>query len=590
MTVFLPDEQSYIDRLTALVEENFHNSNFGVAELAREMGISHTTLHRKLKAIAQQSVSQFIRETRLKRAMELLQLQAGSVAEVAYGVGFGSTTYFSKCFHDFYGFPPGEVRKRYTSGIRTQEKTGKETDTDTDTDNRIESIAVLPFDNFTGDSSLDYLVAGMHDALIGEIGQLGSIRVISKTSVLACADSSKSAGDIANELGVDGIVEASVMVPENTFRLQIRLLKAIPNERQLWAQSFDVEMSNILKLYGQVARSISNEIHLTLSPDIKHRISDRREVNPECYKYYLRGKYSFYPETEDGMNEGLKYLHEAVRIDPGEPFAHAGLALGYMEIAHSPLDSGDAYQKAESAALEALKLDPNLAEIQLALAEISLYATWKFEQGEKYFKRALELNPYLSLAHFHYAWLLFLLGRDDEAVFHHELAVKYDPFHPMIVAEMGLLYTYLGRYDDALKEVNKALEIQENCSMAYYALGETYVKMGKLDLFLETNKKLAGLDPAWKWALGYSYAFTGHSKEAYQILEELLNSPMNGWFAFGMAGIYSLLGDMDEAYRWLAYEPHHAFLPWMTIKPLGTAFRKDERFGDFVKRLNLPQY
>ena len=157
MTAYLPSEQKYIDKLTEIIEENFANNSFGVTELAKEMGISHSGLHRKLKAIAKQSISEFIRETRLKRARELLQLQAGTVAEVAYGVGFGSTTYFSKCFHDYYGYPPGEVRKKYGSEPDRDEKT----DHFEIPENHIKSIAVLPFDNYTGDDSQSFLVLAL---------------------------------------------------------------------------------------------------------------------------------------------------------------------------------------------------------------------------------------------------------------------------------------------------------------------------------------------------------------------------------------------------------------------------------------------
>jgi len=170
MTLYLPAEQKYINKLTEIVEENLSNSRFGVAELAKEMGVSHSGLHKKLKTITKKSISQFIRETRLKRAKELLQLQAGTVAEVAYGVGFGSTTYFSKCFHDYYGYPPGEVRKQYPSEFGSAENAIHSEQPG----NYVKSIAVLPFDNYTGDDSHSFLVFGMHDALINELGQLGA--------------------------------------------------------------------------------------------------------------------------------------------------------------------------------------------------------------------------------------------------------------------------------------------------------------------------------------------------------------------------------------------------------------------------------
>ena len=146
-------------------------------------------------------------------------------------------------------------------------------------------------------------------------------------------------------------------------------------------------MSNILKLYNQIIKNVANEIQLSLSPEQQTQLDETRKVNPECYKAYLRGKYNLYQLTPEGIKKGLEYLHEAVRIDPAEPFAYAGLALGYLDIAHGPFDPGDAYIKAESAALQAIKLDSTIAEIHLALAEICMYSSWKFNEAEKHFKR-----------------------------------------------------------------------------------------------------------------------------------------------------------------------------------------------------------
>jgi len=583
MAVYLPDEQKYIDKLVEIVEENFHNSNFGVAELAKEMGISYASLNRKLKAIARQSISQFIRETRLKRALELLQLQAGTVAEVAFGVGFGSTTYFSKCFHDYYGHPPGKVRKRFVP----KSDLDKSPDSAVIPNKEIESIAILPFDNFSGDQDHNFLIFGIHDALIGELGQLGSVRVISRTSVLVYTDSRKSIGEIARDLDVDAVLEASVLFIDENIRIQLKLFAVFPEEQLLWSQTFNVEISNILKLYSQAIRKIANEIHITISPVQITQIVERREVNPESYKAYLRGKYFLYQLTEEGMKLGLEHLHEAVSIDPAEPLAYAGLALGYMEIAHGSLNPGDAYIKAESAAVQALKLDVNLAEAQLALAELSMYSYWKYDEAEKYFRRAIELNPFLSIAHYHYSWLLFLLDRHEEAVFEHELAQRYDPFNPMIVGHNGILFAYLGRYEEAIREVDKSFEIQKNCPDGYFALVETYLAMGKEMKAIETSKRFVEVDPEWKWVLGYAYAATNEPQEAEYVLDELLNSDITSWIAFGIAGIYCALGDLDEASKWMTYEPHHAWVPWLSVMPMTKPVRHEARFSDFMKLWHL---
>ncbi len=584
MTVYLPTEQNYIDKLTEIVEENFSNNSFGVAELAKEMGISHSSLHRKLKAIANLSISQFIRETRLKRAKELLQLQAGTVAEVAYGVGFGSTTYFSKCFHDYYGFSPGEVRKRFTS----ETKKGETIDYNEIPRSHLKSIAVLPFDNYTGDDSQAFLVFGMHDALIGELGRLGDIRVVSKTSVLAYSNSEKTIREIAAELGVDAIIEASVLLIDKKIRIQLKLFSAFPEEKQLWAQTFDVEMSDILKLYGQVIRKVANEIQYTLSPGQESQLNKVREVNPESYKAYLRGKYNLYQQTPEGVKKGLEYLHEAVRIDPAEPLAYAGLALGYMDIAHGPFNAGDAYIKAESAARQATKIDPDLPEAQLAQGELYMYSSWKFHEAEQHFKEALELNPNLSMAHYHYAWALYLFGRNEEAVIEHELAWKCDPFNPGITAFLGALYSYLGRYEDAIKHAYKSFDIIKDFPFGYFVLGETYLAMGELGKAIEAHQKLAELAPPWGWFLGYTYALTGHRDKAELILKDLENTALSGWNAMALAVIYGALGRYNEAFKMITYEPHHVWIPWIAVMPMWKPLYADPRHAEFVKNLNLP--
>jgi len=274
-------------------------------------------------------------------------------------------------------------------------------------------------------------------------------------------------------------------------------------------------------------------------------------------------------------------------IDPAEAIAHAGLALGYLEIAHSPLNTGDEYAKAESAALQALKLDPKLAEVHLALAEIYLYATWNYDKSEKYFRQAIELNPSLSVAHYHYAWFLFLHNRQDEAIVEHELAQKYDPFNPLLVGHNGILYAFVGRYNDAFLQVKKSFELQKDCPDAYFALVETHLAMGDVSKAIEVGKKFIKTNPIWKWFLGYVYASTGHKEEATRILDELLAQPANGWNALGIAGILGNLGQMKEAYQWMEYEPHHAWVPFLTVMPMGKPFRKDERFNEFRKRWNL---
>ena len=452
----------------------------------------------------------------------------------------------------------------------------------------IRSIVILPFDNYTGDEDQDFLTFGMHDALITELGQLGAIRVVSKTSSLSYADSDKTIKQIASELKVDGIIEASILNVDEIIRIQLKLISPFPDEQQLWSQTFDTDMNNILDLYNRVIKNIAGEINLQLSPEQQAHLSEARVVNPESYKAYLRGMYNLSLETAESSKKGMDYLHEAVRIDPAEAFAYAGLAMGYLEIAHGPFDTGDALEKAEAAASKAFMLDTTLAEIYSAFGEIYLYSTWQFDKVEEYFKRALEINPNMDLTHYHYAWALYLFGRMDDAIAEHKLAQKYDPLNPGHTAYLGALYFYAGRYEDAIEEANNALEMQKDFSTGYLVLGEAYLALGRTDEAIEVHKKLVELAPWTKSSLGATYARSGHRDEAEQILKELEQEEIYPFRAFELAKMNSLLGNIDVAFEWLNYEPHHGFIAYAAVLPEFKNLRDDPRFQDFLERINLP--
>ena len=452
----------------------------------------------------------------------------------------------------------------------------------------IRSIVVLPFDNYTGDDTQAFLAFGMHDALISELGQLGALRVISKTSALAYADSEKTIKEIASELNVDAVIEASVLSVDEKIRVQLKLINAFPDEQQLWSQTFDTDMSNILDLYSRVIKNIAGEIQITLSPEQQDQLDETREVNPEAYKAYIRGMYHIHQLTPEGIKKGIEYLNEAISIDPAEPFAYAGLALGYLEIAHGFFDPGDSYKKAEAAISRAMELDNTMAEVYLAQAELKIYYYWDFEEADRYYKRALEINPNLDQAHYHYAWALFLFGQMEEACLHHEIAQNSDPLNPFYTALLGALYSYGGRYEDALREVHASFELQKDYPYAYWILGETYLAMGKNEEAIEAHQKLVEIFPPFVWALGNTYALTGHRAEAEQILTALENAPVSNWNAVGLSVLYGALGKMDEAFKWLAYEPHHLWVPWVAVMPMWNSLHEDPRHKEFVSQLNLP--
>jgi TolB-like protein/Tfp pilus assembly protein PilF len=452
---------------------------------------------------------------------------------------------------------------------------------------RIQSLAVLPLDNLSADSAQQFFVAGMHDALIGELARIGALRVISRTSTLRYEKTTKSIPDIARELGVDAIVEGSVHRAGDSVRIQVQLIEASPAERHVWSNAYGRDLRNVLALHGEVARAIAREIRVTLTPREAARLTTARVVNPEAYDAYLRGTYLMNTFTPEGLERGLGYLQLAVEKDPTEPLAHAGLALGWSLIAsHSPAPPPDAFARAKASAIRALELDETVAEVHGALAEIKLYGDWDWPGAEHSFRRALELNPNLAQAHAHYAWYLNLFSRQDEALAEMRLAHEVDPLTPLWVAWTGDLYWSVGDHDNAIRELKRSLELDPDFPWAHYTLGIAYAMKGMYDEAVTQHERSVATNPAWGWIQAYAAAVVDRSAEARRLAAQLEKQPIPD--ALNLSLIYATLGDRDAAFRWLdaAYESRHPFVPWYVVHLLDP-LRSDARFGAMVARLKL---
>ena len=453
------------------------------------------------------------------------------------------------------------------------------------------SLAVLPFSNYTGDPGQEWLVEGQQDALIHELSVLSQfrpLRVISRSTVNAFKNYNRPVSEIAREINVEYLVEASVMYFENDITLQLRLINVYPEENVVWAESCSSDITNILGLHRDIASDIAEKMNLGMSPEEWEQFPAARQVNLESYQAYLRGMYEINKLTREGRDKGLEYLHEAVSIDPGEASAYAGLALGYCEIAHSPLDPGDALEKAEAAAYQAMKLDPTMAEVYEALGQVYLYKTWEYDKAREHLEKAIEINPNLAAAHYHYSWGLFLWGDIEKAIEEHLLARKYDPFNASYTSLLGALYCFDGQYEKAIEEAQKALEMQEDHVYSYWVLGTTYLEMGKTEEAINAHEKLVEVYPGWSWTLGRTYALTGQIEKAEEILSEIEKQKARTWWIHARIVMYAALGMNDEAFKWLEHDPLHAFTAWIAVQPEGENLRKDPRFQDFLARLNLP--
>ncbi|MCU0409510.1 MAG: tetratricopeptide repeat protein [Bacteroidales bacterium] len=455
------------------------------------------------------------------------------------------------------------------------------------------SVALMPFQNLTGDSSRGY-VAEMHhlasEQELGKICQIKPLRIVGPRTTAAIAKDRMSLTAIATEAGLDYIIEGSITGTAGMDEIMLRIIRIFPQEELVFADNYSIDRKNIYIVYKTIAEKLVRNLGIDLQPSDILKLAQPHEIIPQSLEAYARGMQEIEKGTVEGNKKGLAYLHEAVRIEPDDAFSNAGLALGYLTIAHSPLDPGDALVNGEKWAFRAFMIDSTIAEVHAALAISYLYKSWRFRDAEKHFKIALELDPTLDMAHYHYAWALHLWGRTEEAIAEHKLAQKYDPFNPLHTAWLGELYLSSGRYEEALQAALKSLEIQPDYMIGYIILGRTYAALGRFDDAIRTHQKLTDLYPGQMNELCLTYIAAGRIDEAESVLEEIekRDPAPRGMGAYNRAKIYGALHRADEAFRWLNYEPHHGFLAWASVNKNLVWLHDDPRWAEFLKKVNLP--
>jgi serine/threonine-protein kinase len=453
-------------------------------------------------------------------------------------------------------------------------------------DGGVESLVVLPFYNATGDPEQDYLAAGMHDALISTLKQIGELRVTSLTSAMRYKDTEKSIPEIARELNVDAVVEASVLRSGDNVNLEVQLIDALPEEHELWSQPFERSMDDVLVMYNDVARAIAREAQVGLTPGQQARLGTARQVRQDTYEAYLRGMFLLRKGTLQDSERGLAYLHEALENDPADPLAYAGLAIGYITAAHGPEPPVEALPRARAAAERALSLDSTLAETLTALAFLKGYYQYEWDEAEEMFLRALEMKPSLDMAHYWYSWQLALFRRMDEAFEEHKLAEALDPLNPLHTAGLGWLYLLEERWDEAEAEARKALELDPRDGMGLYVLAEVQAARGRHEEAVATAQRARRGGRGW--ILGRQLALAGRTQEAREIAAELEAEGPSPWNAWSLAVLYATLGDKDDAFRWLDYERIHCWVIGSHILRPFEPLRDDPRFPGLMERMNLP--
>jgi TolB-like protein/Flp pilus assembly protein TadD len=455
-----------------------------------------------------------------------------------------------------------------------------------------DSLAVLPLENLSGDPEQEYLAAGMHDALITNLGQLAGLkRVIARGSVMRFKGTSEAPKQIARELNVSGLITGTVLRSGDRVRVTAQLIDPA-TQAQVWAQSYEASLRDVLSLENDVVAAITREVKLQLTPQEKARLATARPVNPEAYEAYLKAMFHLYKKTPDGYAKGLTLLQEAIDKNPTDPLPYAGLALAYPILYHGPggtVPPNEGFPRARAAALKALELDDNLAQAHLALAAIKTYYDWDWAEAEREFKRALELNPNLPEAHAHYGWYLHLFGRNEEGLAEERRSAELDPLTPVFTAWVGWMNLNLGEYDKAIEWARRALELDPTNTDGLYVLGGAFAGKKMFEQAIETGKKLAVVNPDWKFGLAEAYAAAGRKDDALKLIAEMERKDF-AKFGFFLVGIQAALGNKEETFHALeaAFEYHHIFLPWAFYDDQWFPWRSDPRWQEYRRQLSFP--
>jgi TolB-like protein/DNA-binding winged helix-turn-helix (wHTH) protein/Tfp pilus assembly protein PilF len=449
---------------------------------------------------------------------------------------------------------------------------------------KISSLAVLPLENLSGDPAQEYFSEGITDELITDVARLPGVRVISRTSSVRYRGTTKTMPQIARELNVDGVIEGTVVRVGNRVRIRTQLIYA-PGDQHVWAQAYERDEKDVLALQAGLAREIANRIGLELTTEQHSEFATNRPVNPEAHELYLEGRYFWNKRDPAGLRKAVDYFQQAIAKDPGYAEAHAGLADAYGLLGMM--------SEAETAAKKALTINSNLAEAHTSLGLIEPFLDWNWEAGKAHFERAIALNPNYATAHHWYAEAYLMpRGQVDEALAELEKAQALDPLSAIIATDFGKDLYLARRYDEAIVQLRRALELDPNFVSAHNWLSDTFLEKG---MYAEASAELNKTRPfkeerVYVRQMAYLDARMGKRNQARKALEQSLLLSKGKDISMGaVALVYAALGDKERTFFWLnrACSARSSFVMTLKFWSVFDPIRSDHRFEELLHRVGL---
>ena len=458
----------------------------------------------------------------------------------------------------------------------------------------IRSLAVLPIENLTGDTTQLYVADAVTDQFITDLAQIRSVKVIARTSVMGYRGTTKTTREIARELGVDVVLTGALQRVGEELRISAQLSSGATGQA-LWARSYDGVVRDILRLQSAVAQAVTQQIRVTLTTDEQGRLDGApREVDPAAYDAYVKGRYWWNRRGEPNLRTAVGFFQRALELDPTYAAAYSGLADSYVQLGYGGYDApAQAFPRVKAAATRALELDPRLAEPHASLGFYSLYYEWDWAAAEREFQTAFSLNPNYATAHEWYSLFLAAMGRLEEAQRQVRLASELDPLSVPIASTAGWIAHYSGKQEEAERRLRDALTMDSLYPIAHLYLGRVYQAQGQYDAALAEYQRLG---PLLTWVptvagMGSVEAAMGRRRGAEQVLAHLDSIGRTRYVtAYGIALVHTALGDNDQAFAYLdrAVEERTHWLVWLNRDFRWAPLRADRRFRDLVRRVGLP--
>jgi TolB-like protein/AraC-like DNA-binding protein/Tfp pilus assembly protein PilF len=635
--------QIIIGRLTQIIHENLDKEDFGVNELAAAAGMSRSSVHRRLKYYTKRSASQFIREVRLRKAMEMLQQEVATASEISYRVGFNSPTYFNTCFHHYFGYPPGEVKKRNFAARETSASNGEDVPEisggkqvniakkavhwikfsrgkffmlsavasvlflslvyvnltfisrlNPKNGNRLgprdKSIVVLPFKNLSDNIDNQYFAEGVMEDILNHLFLIKELKVISRTTGEHYRTGTRAAPKIGRELGVNFILEGSVQQREGMVRITVQLIDA-RNDRHIWSQKYDRKLDDIFFIQSSIAKQIADELQAVITSNEIQQIEKIPTKNIEAYNLYLKGRFFSNCTTRPDLKKGMDFYEMAIAADPKYALAYAGLADTYfIGVWWGWYFAPDGFRYARQFAAKALELDNHLSSAHATMGAVMCWSEWNWEEAEKEFLRAIRLDSNNYNARQYYSEYLDLKGKRSEARSQINLALGKDPFSPALNLLSSLYYSQEGKFDESLADCRKLEELNVDSMLINWRYFGIYCSMG------EELKAFDILQKIWKMnALTVKDGRPDTTIYQTENLNGLIGRMIQLELRKGdpelmkLAKLYLLSGRERDAMNWLnkAWERRLPFFPKMINDPVFDTLRNEPRFMEILKQLGL---